>query len=397
MLWTQKYAPKITADVIGQEAAIKSIKSFVQNHGKKKALLLYGPSGCGKTASVYALAQERDDELLEVNASDTRNAASLNTLLGSALKQKSLFGKSKIILVDELDGLSGMGDRGGVDALTKLVEESAFPIVLITSDPYERKLSSLRSKCMMVEFAALASQDVARILSNIAAKEEIHITDSIIKSLARKSGGDVRAAITDMQILAEKTRTFTAEDLSTLGERRQNESMMKALMKILKTTDPSIAVAALESVEEDLDEVMLWVDENLPKEYKKSHDLVRAYTVVAKADIFRSWIKRWQYWRLLAYVHALLTSGVAVAKDEKYGQFTPYSQPQRLLKIWRLNMKNAKKKSIAEKIAQATHCGTREAMKQVVYFRKIADSNELELTKEESDWLKAGAGTRTQE
>ncbi len=389
MLWTQKYAPKTTTDVLGQEAAIKSIKSFVQNHGKKKALLLYGPSGCGKTASVYALANERSDELLEVNASDTRNAASLNTLLGSALKQKSLFGGSKVILVDELDGLSGMGDRGGVDALTKLVEESAFPIVLITSDPYERKLSPLRSKCMLVEFAALASQDVARILSNIAAKEEIHIADSLIKALARKSGGDVRAAITDMQVLAENTRTFTTDDLSTLGERRQNESMMKALMKILKTTDPSIAVAALESVEEDLDEVMLWVDENLPKEYRKPNDLARAYAVVAKADIFRSWIKRWQYWRLLAYVHTLLTSGVAAAKDEKYGQFTPYSQPQRLLKIWRINQKNSKKKSIAEKIAQATHCSTRGAMKQIAYFRKIADNNELELTKEETDWLKA--------
>ncbi len=387
MLWTQKYAPQTPAEVVGQ-GGVQAVSDFIQRYpGRKKAVLLYGPSGCGKTTSIYALANERGDELLEINASDTRNAASLNALLGSALKQRSLFGKNKIILVDELDGLSGMEDRGGVDALIKLLEHSFFPVVLITSDPYERKLSSLRSKCELIEFMPLSPTVLAQLLSRIAAMEGINAPAAVVKALARRSGGDARAAIIDLQTLTEKSLILKADDLSSLGERRQNESMMKALMKILKTTDSSVAVAALDAVDEDLDDVMLWIDENLPKEYKKPQDLVRAYNAVAKADIFRSWIRRWQYWRLLAYVHIMLTSGVALAKEEKYSQFSPYGPPQRLLKIWRLNMKNAKKKSIAEKIAQATHCGTRKAMKQMPYFQKMKEIG-LELSDEEKDWFR---------
>ena len=60
---------------------------------KKKAALIYGPTGVGKTCSVYAIANDNDLEIIEVNASDFRNKDKIDQVIGNALRQGSLFGR----------------------------------------------------------------------------------------------------------------------------------------------------------------------------------------------------------------------------------------------------------------------------------------------------------------
>ena len=91
---------------------VRSIKNYVLGKNKKP-LLVHGPPGTGKTASVYAIANELGYEVVEANASDFRDKNSINSVVGSALNQVSLFKKGKIILIDELEGFSGNADRGG--------------------------------------------------------------------------------------------------------------------------------------------------------------------------------------------------------------------------------------------------------------------------------------------
>ncbi|MBI2041198.1 MAG: replication factor C large subunit, partial [DPANN group archaeon] len=57
--------------------------------------------------------EELNCELVEMNASQFRDAGSVQTILGPATKQASLFGGKKIILVDDVDSMSGQKDRGG--------------------------------------------------------------------------------------------------------------------------------------------------------------------------------------------------------------------------------------------------------------------------------------------
>ena len=104
MLWTHKHAP--TFEEIPHDT--KELFNYVTTYAKqkKKALLLHGPTGTGKTAAVHALARKLDLELVEINASDYRTADEINAKVGMALKQMSLFSKSKLILVDELDGIA---------------------------------------------------------------------------------------------------------------------------------------------------------------------------------------------------------------------------------------------------------------------------------------------------
>lgn len=395
--WIDRYVPNSLKDVQGQDKAVLQLKEFVINFKKqsKKALLLHGPSGCGKTASVIALARELDLELLEFNASDIRNKSRIEDVVGSSLKQMSLFAKSKVILLDEIDGLSGNKDRGGAAAVASLLNGSRFPVILTANDAYKQSLSSLRKKCEVVQMDALNYLSVAKVLTKICEKEKISFDDTTIKTLARRSGGDLRGAINDLQTSCLIKSELTKEKVDELSERMKLESMPSALIKVLKVTDPEVARKAFDNVKEDLDESMLWLEENLPKEYE-GKDLARAFDCLSRADVFKGRIRRWQYWRFMVYINDLMTAGVAVSKDNKYKKFISYTPTKRIFKLWRAKQSNAKRNSIAEKVAAKTHSSIKDTVKNTIpYIKQMSKSKdfltsfeqEFDLSKEETAWL----------
>ena len=393
-----KYRPRSTKEIVGQDQAVQALRSFVTTfkQQKRRCALLYGPSGTGKTDSVHALAQELGLELIEINASDARNADQIESLVGAAAKQRSLFSKGKIILVDEIDGISGQQDRGGIPALLKVIIETAFPIICTANDPYDQKFSSLRAKCEMIRFEPIAPAAVVQVLKRISMAEGIQATEEILTALGRRAAGDLRAAIMDLETLG-RNKEIRKADLEFLGEREKEDTIINALLRIFKTTDPAVAITALDAVDEDLDKVFLWIDENLPKEYTKPADRARAYQYLSLADVFNRRIRRWQHWRFLVYINAFLTAGVAVSKDAKYPAFTAYKPTMRILKIWQANQKYAQRKAIAEKIAAKTHTSARRVRQEVLPYLKhsfkkgsplgAALAAEFDLSDEEVNWM----------
>lgn len=395
---THRHAPKATEEVIGQDENILKLREFIVNFKKlkKKSALIYGPSGTGKTCSVYAIANELGLEVIEVNASDFRNADQINQKVGNAIKQQSLFAKGKMILVDEIDGLSGREDRGGVQAIVKLMENSTYPIILTATNPFDNKFSSLRSKSNMLEFKQLDYLSIFHILKNVCDKEKIKYEEDVLKALSRRAGGDARAAINDLQLLTQE-KEITKESLEELSERNKTDNIMTALNKIFKTTDLKIAVSAFDNVDEDLDEQLLWIDENLPKEYTNPKELAKAYEMLSKADVFSRRIRRWQHYRFLVYINALITAGIASAKNEKYRKIVEYKPTGRILKLWWAKQKAAKKKEIAARIAEKTHSSKKEIIKSTMPYIPVMFRNKemrsniinyLDLNEEEVEWLK---------
>ena len=162
--WCEKYRAKCFADVRGQELAIDKVKLFLRSFPKKKAIALHGPPGVGKTSLAYAIAFESDAEVLELNASDFRNKAKIAEIVGPASQQRSLFRKNKIILVDEVDGISAMKDRGGLAELLGLLEKSAFPIIITANDIWDKKFSLLRRKAEVIQMRDVDYKIVLDIL-----------------------------------------------------------------------------------------------------------------------------------------------------------------------------------------------------------------------------------------
>jgi len=397
--FTVKYQPQNLEQIQGQDKAILTLKNFVQNfrQQRKHALTVYGSVGNGKTSSVHALAKELDLELLEINASDLRNEEKINQIVGGALKQQSLFQKSKLILVDEVDGIFGREDRGGIKALISLIKTAQFPVILTANDPWHKKFAALRNHTEMLQFNKLRYTSVFKILEKISQKENIQYDETALKTLARRADGDLRGAIIDLQTLTQNNQ-LTEQELENLDSRKQTETIINAILRIFKTTDPKISMEAADLIDENTDELMLWLDENLPKEYTKPKDLYRAYEKISQADIFRRRIRRRQHWRFIVYIKSLLSAGISTSKDEKYRTFTRYQRTQRILKLWKAKQKNLKKKSIAQKIAQNTHSSTREIIQNTLpYFQTIFQKDktfqnqavsEFSLSKEETAWLR---------
>jgi replication factor C large subunit len=238
---------------------------------------------------------------------------------------------------------------------------------------------------------------IAQVLTKVCNEEKIKYEASVVTTLARRAGGDCRAALTDLQSMTQVSKALTKQALEELVQRSQIETIPQALVKVFKTTNPEIAISAFEHVVESSDDQFLWLDENLPKEYTKAADIERAYEAISKADIFRRRIRRWQHWRFLVYINALLTASIAVAKDEKYKTFVQYKPTGRILKLWWAKQKSMKKKGIAAKLGKASHSSERQMLRYVDHYKSIFQNNQemgdaialyADLDKEEIAWLK---------
>ena len=371
-LFTAKYTPKNTSQVFGQDTAVAKLRDFVVNYARQKqrAALLYGPVGSGKTCSVHALAKELGYDVLELNSSDMRDEASMKSFLNSALGQRSLFFTPKLVLIDEIDNISGVHDRGCVSALVKAIETSQFPVILTANDLSDAKFKAVVKACLAIEYHPLEYRTIAHGLQWVCEQERIQFEERAISGLARQVDGDMRAALIDLQICSQDGK-FVLQRIGQLSDRRRAGVITNALLIILKASSAENALGALDNVDVDLDQVSFWLDENMPREYTSVKALAKAYEALSRADVFQGRIKRRQHWRLLVYINNLLTAGVSSAKEQKNPQFVEYKPTMRFLRMWQAKMKNAKKKEIAGKLAAVTHTSARRAREQLPYLQVI--------------------------
>src|SRR3989338_3643345 len=288
MLFITGYAPSKISEVVGQQLAVSQLKSYVLNYKAQpqKAMLLWGPIGCGKTCSVYAVAKELNYDLLEINSSDLRNEESMKTFLGSAIGQQSLFFRPKIILIDEIDNISGVKDRGCIPALLKLIEKSTFPIIVTANDLSDSKFKSLLKACQPIEYPAVEHKYMVHTLKWVCEQEKIIMEEKAINALARQADGDVRAALIDLQSCSSDKK-LTYDRVLTLSDRKRTDSILNALTIIFKSSSAQNALPALENVDMELRDVIFWLDENLPREYVNPKSLARAYGYLSRADVFQ--------------------------------------------------------------------------------------------------------------
>ncbi len=377
--FVEKYKPKSSSEI---PQAIASLKEAIKN---KEHCLIFGPSGTGKTTSVHLIAEELDYEVVEVNASDFRTKEQIETIIGSASKQQSLFQKEKILIIDEVDCLSGTEDRGGAQAIVSILNESKYSIVLTVNDINNEKIKEIKKEVNIIEFKPIKSREITPILKNICEKEKIKYTQSVLEKIAINAQGDIKAAINDLQ-----SNIVDNEVELPLEEREVQRDIHHILNSIFKQKNNQ-AQRLMENTSIDLDEYMLWLDENLPKEYSQE-DVFDAYELISKADIFKGRIQHWQYWRFLVYRSFLITTGISIKKLTINKNISEYKRSMRPLRIWQLNMKNSKMKTIAKKIGKQTHISTKEVIKTFNSYKRIIKDKrtheELKLEPEEIEWIK---------
>ncbi|MHC1600680.1 MAG: AAA family ATPase, partial [Candidatus Methanospirareceae archaeon] len=173
MEWTEKYRPKELREVVGNEKAIEELSEWAEDVFKaksKKAAILYGPAGCGKTSAAYALASEKGWEVIELNASDQRNAGVIKRIVEPASTSNTFSHTTRLIILDEADNLHGKEDRGGTKAITEIVKRSTQPIILTANDKYKMG-QGLQRYCETIEFKRIEEKLIFRILKRLTRYE----------------------------------------------------------------------------------------------------------------------------------------------------------------------------------------------------------------------------------
>lgn len=378
--WVAKYRPKHLKEIVGNEESQKSFLKWLESWRKtdksKRATLLYGPAGTGKTVTVEASARDLGYDLIEVNASDKRTADALEKVAGLAATQGALFGKKRIILLDEVDGISLNEDRGAVAAVGGIIQQTSSPIVLTANDPWDPKIRPLRNVCALIEFKRLSGKDCLPYLKKIAASEKLDVDEKTLKFIVERNDGDMRSIINDLETLSSGRKTLSYDDVSSLAWRDRKVNVFGALGMVFNAKNALWARKAVDVADVDYEMLFEWIYENLPNQLRDPEDLVGGMEALARADVYLTRIKKKQEWNLLPFAFDMMTAGVALSKERTKPAWVPMKFPQRIAYLSRTRKDRMSRNAIGERIGRKCHMSTRASVKQQLpYIRLIFQKN----------------------
>ena len=385
-MWTEKYRPKKIAEVVGNEEAKASFVDWLKSsRWRKKAALLYGPPGVGKTALIYAAANEFNFQIIEMNASDTRTEKSINKIANPAtsfvaLDKFSAKTEGSLLFLDEVDGIFGREDRGGIGAIVKIfkrerkekkkkgkeTQEPQIPVVLAANDPDLGKLRPLKKVCQFIRFRKVRIPLIVALLQKICLTEQIDAEFEALERIAQNSEGDVRSAIVDLQALCEESGSLRLPDTSRLSSRNREFRIYDTLKGVFSAKSSREAKILLDNTTVDYDDLMLSVHDNLPLRYKDPSELGAAYDLLSKADVFRGRVGT-ENWKFLKYFFNLLAQTTTV-KSQAFEPFELITFPMRISALFWTKGKRTTLETICSKIGARCHVSQRSAKLDFIPF-----------------------------
>lgn len=189
------------SDFIGNENSRKKVVEWLSKWSNgSKPLLLIGPPGVGKTSFVHALCREFDIDLVELNASDTRNKIMLAQILHPIFSNTSLTGKDFLLFLDEIDGISNREDSGGLDFLIDLFAEPSIRVIMAANKSTEaiKKISKVSKT---IKFSPIPPRLSMLYLDKVLRNRNSSMDTKDRVTVVRNSLGDIRSLLNSAQVM----------------------------------------------------------------------------------------------------------------------------------------------------------------------------------------------------
>ncbi|NLV26680.1 MAG: replication factor C large subunit [Methanomicrobiales archaeon] len=345
MNWAEKYRPRHLSELIGNRESLRQISEWARNWTvDTPPLILYGKPGIGKTSSAYALANDMDWEVVELNASDQRTKGVIEKVAGGSASTGSLTGASrKLIILDEADNLQGNADRGGARAIADVIRQSKQPIILIANDLYGLD-ATIRNLCTKIQFKALPAKSLVPRLKEICSREEISCSIPALNEIAEQASGDIRSAVTMLYASAIGKDKVGEDDLS-ISSKDSRASIFDLVSATLGYRQVPSLLDLNFSVDETPDTVLQWVEGNLGvlPDRKKT---AAAYQALSRADMYLGYTYKTQYYTLWRYANILMLYGVHDVLKGRNTSFAKIMPPSR----WRLMSSAKRLKNLREQL-----------------------------------------------
>jgi replication factor C subunit 1 len=337
-LWVDKYTPSTMADIIGHKEPIQQLTQFLQ--AGRGGILIVGPPGIGKTTTVHVVARELGYKVAEHNASDTRSVSLLRGMIALGMKRL----QKEVIVMDEVDGLSGGGERGGIGELADLIRKSNVPIVCIANH-LPPKLKPLQNACQVIKFHRPVKSTIATALLGIAKKEGLTITKAELEGMCETSGNDIRSILNRLQFDGKVKHVGGEKDAMLRLD------LFSATQRLIGNKRLSITEAE-DLVYVDYGMVPLMVQEGYLGASRGSlEDAAAAAEEISFGDLINQRLWRTQDWSLLPHVvHSTVAAARTVQGPAPFQIF-----PQLLGK----NSKRAKHRRLLEEVGRVRHQSVR--------------------------------------
>ena len=367
--WTETYRPTTLSAVRGNDKARDQLREWARSwDDHRKAVIVHGSPGVGKTSAAHALANDLGWPVMELNASDDRGADVIERVAGEASKSGTLTGGTggrRLVILDEADNFHGNVDYGGSREVTRVVKSANQPIVLVANEFYEMS-NTLRNACETIEFRDVSARSIVPVLRDICRKEGIEFEDEALRAIAENTSGDLRSAVNDLQAIAEDAEVLTVDDVVT-SERDRTEGIFDFLDALIKEEDAEGALKASYDVDETPDDLINWIEDNLPNDYHGA-ELADAYGYLSNADRWLGRVRATQnysYWR---YAADNMTAGVAASRREPKGGWTRYGPPSYWSKLGRTRGTRDRRDAIAERIAEREGTSVATARRELLPY-----------------------------
>ena len=222
----RKYRPQTFDDLVGQLAVTQTLKTQVASGRLSHAYLFTGSRGTGKTSSAKILAKAVNCEnpqngnpcnccpscraidsgacmdVLEIDAASNNGVDNVRDLRDDAIYSPSQV-KMRVYIIDEVHMLS----ISAFNALLKIIEEPPEHLLFILATTELHKVpATILSRCQRFSFRRISQEDIAARLQYVSYQENIDLTDSAARVLARLADGGMRDGLSLLDQCASATQ-----------------------------------------------------------------------------------------------------------------------------------------------------------------------------------------------
>lgn len=243
LVWAEHYRPKTVSECILPESVINDIKQIISS-GSVPHFLFTGTAGTGKTTLARAICNELGADLLFINASLNRSIDDIRTKVMQFASTVSFDGGLKVILLDEVDGLT----RQAQDSLRGVYEEFGNVRFFLTCNFKNKIIEALQSRSSIIDFR-LDPSEKAKMMARFF-KRVLTILDE-------------REVEYDKKVVAELVSLYFPDFRRTLNELQRYSSGGKIDAGILANTSKENFKTLINGLKaKDFKEVRKWVGTN---------------------------------------------------------------------------------------------------------------------------------------